>query len=356
MTIMDPNKLKHYQSLDKPAFEYADERINQFFAHAADSGYNLDTTGFLPHPGFYQAPYKPQTDKADIVLLGSPLDLGAIGLAGTRHGPQAVRNATRNFGPQHDVSGLVPFMACNIIDAGDVQWSETNLQTRLEDIYTTVKALSASGASVLNCGGEHTTAFGTLKGLSESHNNEAFGLIHIDAHCDTMSTWGGDAVNDGSVFRQAVLNGFIDPEQSIQIGIRGRANFLWECSHHTRMTVITADQVHDKGTQWVLDCINEKINKQQKTYFSLDVDGLDSQYMMATTGPEAFGLTPRQARAIIHGCYNMNIIGADIVEFNPNRDSDGKGALTTAALHWELLNLLTQARIANEAASGPTNW
>ncbi len=330
MAKMSEEQRLHYKTLDKAAFDFSNKEISEFFERAAPQGYNLDTTGFLAHPGFFQAPHKQDLTDVDIAMVGSPLDLGAIGLAGARHGPKAVREWSRNYGPINDVTGNIPFQQCNIIDYGDVQWSATDLQTRLEDIANVFKLLGEAGISTLNCGGEHTTSFGVLKGLSQAHDDEAFGLLHIDAHCDTMATWGGDAVNDGSLFRQAVLNGFIDPERTVQIGIRGRSNFLWEFSHDSGMTVITTDEVYGKGLQYVIDKAKEIVGKE-KTYLSFDVDGLDSSVMMGTTGPEPFGLTPRQVREIILGARGLNIIGADMVELNPGRDTDGISSHTAAA-------------------------
>ena len=286
-------------------------------------------------------------------MVGSPLDLGAIGLAGARHGPQAVREASRNYGPMNDATGAIPFDQCSIVDYGDVEWSETSLGTRLGDIAQVFRTLAGAGCYTLNCGGEHTTSFGCLQGLSEVHD-DSFGLIHVDAHSDTMATWGGDAVNDGSVFRQAVLHGFIDPVRTVQIGIRGRAGFLWEFAHDSGMTIITADEVFERGTAWVVDRAREVVGAD-KTYFSFDVDGLDSNYMMGTTGPEPFGLTPRQVRDLIHGARGLNIIGADMVETNPNRDSDGKSAHIAAALFFELMCLLADCRV-ERAPHGKTDW
>ena len=356
MAIMNKEKLAQYQKLDAAAFEFKDPSVANFFNRAAQQGFSLDTTGFLAHPGFFQAPHRTDNlEQVDIAMVGSPLDLGAIGLAGTRHGPKAIREWSRNYGPINDVTGNIPFEQCSIIDYGDVNFSAASLQTRVDDIYKTFKKLGEAGAYTLNCGGEHTTAFGAIKGLSEAHGNEAFGLIHIDAHSDTMASWGGDAVNDGSVFRQAVLNGIIDPERTVQIGIRGRSNFLWEFAHDSGMTVITADEVFEKGTQYVIDKAREIVG-QDKTYFSFDVDGLDSNYMMGTTGPEPFGLTPRQARDIIHGSRGLNIIGADLVEYNPSRDPDGKSGHLAAALYFELLCLLADSRVAATGKTRTTQW
>jgi arginase family enzyme len=353
MARLSREQLENYRSLDREAFDFADQSIANFFGRAAAQGYSLDTTGFLAHPGFFQAPHRKNLEGVDIAMVGSPLDLGAIGLAGTRHGPQATRQWSRNYGPMNDVTGNIPFEQCSIIDRGDVEWSATDLQARLEDISAVFLELGKAGCYTLNCGGEHTTSFGCLKGLSEAHD-DSFGIIHIDAHSDTMASWGGDKVNDGSIFRQAVLHGFIDPGRTVQIGIRGRSNFLWEFSHDSGMTVITADEVFEKGTPYVIDKAREIVG-QEKTYFSFDVDGLDSNYMMGTTGPEPFGLAPRQVREIIHGARGLHIIGADMVELNPNRDSDGKSGHVAAALFFELLCLLADTRVERENC-GQTTW
>ena len=353
MTKLSDEQLAKYRAMDREAFDFADQAVANFFIRAAEQGYSLDTTGFLQHPGFFQAPYRRSGDCADIAMVGSPLDLGAIGLAGTRHGPQAVRQYSRNYGPVNDRSGNIPFEQCSVIDYGDVEWSATDLQVRLEDIYQVFLELGKAGCYTLNCGGEHTTTFGALKGLSEAHN-DSFAVIHIDAHSDTMASWGGDKVNDGSVFRQAVLHGFIDPEKTVQIGIRGRSNFLWEFAHDSGMTVIYADEVFEKGTDYVIAKAREIVG-DSKTYFSFDVDGLDSNHMMGTTGPEPFGLTPRQVREIIFGARGLHIIGADMVETNPNRDTDGKSSHVAAALFFELLCLLADTRAEREKTS-QTSW
>ena len=301
MVKVSDSRLAEFRKQDRDAFEFSNESVAAFFERAAAEGYSLDTTGFLAHPGFFQAPHRREASgDNDIAMVGCPLDLGAIGLSGARHGPKALRDGSRNYGPVNDLTRAIPFEQCSVIDYGDVEWSKTDLETRVSsDIAAAFESLAAAGNATLSCGGEHTTSFGVLKGLARAHD-DSFGLVHIDAHCDTMAVWGGDRINDGSVFRQAVLEGYIDPARTVQIGIRGRADFLWEFSHDTGMTVISADDVFEKGTTWVIDQCHEVVGGD-KAYFSLDVDGLDSSVMMGTTGPEPFGLMPRQVREIIHG-------------------------------------------------------
>jgi len=356
MAKMSADKLAEFRRYDREAFDFADSAVTAFFARAAAQGFNLDTTGFLTHPGFFQAPHRREaSDDIDIAMVGCPLDLGAIGLSGARHGPKALREGSRNYGPINDVTGNIPFEQCSVVDYGDVTWSRTDLATRVtEDIAEVFESLGRAGITTLSCGGEHTTSYGVLKGLAAAHD-DTFGLIHIDAHCDTMAIWGGDRINDGAVFRQAVLDGFIDPERTVQIGIRGRSNFLWEFSQDTGMTVISADEVFEKGTDYVIDKALELVG-QDKTYLSFDVDGLDSAVMMGTTGPEPFGLTPRQARKIIHGVRGANLVGADLVELNPNRDPNGYCVHLAAALYFELLCLLADVRVRQTGVTRQTRW
>jgi len=356
MRKLSEERLAQLKKLDRDAFDFADTRVTAFFERAMAGGYNLDTTGFLANPGFFQAPHTQNLAGVDIAMVGSPLDLGAIGLAGARHGPEALRKGSRNHGPIHDVTGAIPFDQCSIIDYGDVEWSSTRLDERVEnDIAGVFETLAKAGLRTLNCGGEHTTAYGALRGLSRGRGGEAFGLLHIDAHCDTMAAWGGDRINDGSVFRQAVLEGCVDPERTVQIGIRGRSNFLWEFSEDSGMTIITADEVHEKGISYVIDKAKEIVGKDP-AYFSLDVDGIDSAYMMGTTGPEPFGLTPRHVRDIILGVRDLDFIGADIVELNPNRDPNGYAAHLAAALFWELLCLVADCADKSAKPTGQTSW
>ena len=357
MAKISEEKLEQYRAFDLPPFEFRDPTVAAFFQRAAEEGYSLDTTGFLANPGFFQAPHRRSNlSDIDIAMVGCPLDLGAIGLAGARHGPRALRDASRNYGPVNDRTGKIPFDQCSIVDFGDVEWSCTDLTTRVsQDIAAVFQTLCEAGAYTLSCGGEHTTSYGVLAGLNAARNGDALGLVHIDAHCDTMATWGGDRINDGSVFRQAVLEGFIDPERSVQIGIRGRANFLWEFSQDTGMTVISADEVFEKGTPYVIDKAREVVGPGA-AYFSLDVDGLDSAYMMGTTGPEPFGLNPRQVRDIIHGVRGLDFIGADLVELNPNRDPNEFSAHLAAALFFELLCLLADSRVQQKGKTRPTHW
>src|SRR3546814_9054543 len=79
------------------------------------------------------------------------------------------------------------------------------------------------------------------------------GMIHIDAHCDTGGAFDHTKFHHGGPFRNAVLDGVLDPTRTIQIGIRGSAEYLWEFSFDSGMTVIHAEEVPHLGIAAVVE-------------------------------------------------------------------------------------------------------
>ena len=147
------------------------------------------------------------------------------------------------------------------------------------------------------------------------------GLVHIDAHCDTGGPFEGSKFHHGGPFRQAVLAGVLDPERTIQIGIRGGAEYLWEFSYESGMTVIHAEEFQRAGIARTIEKIR-KVVGDGPTYVSFDVDSLDPAFAPGTGTPEAGGLSTREAMELVRGCAGLDIVGGDVVEVAPQYDAD----------------------------------
>lgn len=73
----------------------------------------------------------------------------------------------------------------------------------------------------LTAGGDHLLSLPILRALSKVHN-EPLGMVHFDAHTDTMDRYFGDfEYTHGTPFRRAIEQGALDPKRTVQIGIRG---------------------------------------------------------------------------------------------------------------------------------------
>jgi agmatinase len=167
--------------------------------------------------------------------------------------------------------------------------------------------------------------------------------VHIDAHCDTGPPFEGAKFHHGGPFRNAVLAGVLDPERTIQIGIRGGAEYLWEFSYISGMTVIHAEEMARLGVPGVVSRIHEVIG-DGPAYISFDVDSLDPAFAPGTGTPEIGGLTTREALELVRGCAGLKVIGADVVEVAPQYDPTTNTAQAAAQMLFELLALVALGR------------
>lgn len=286
----------------------------------------------------------------DVALVGVPMDLGVTNRAGARLGPKAVRQAER-VGPYNRVLKSAPSTVLKIADIGDVPMrSRYDLAGCHADIETFFAAIAASGVVPLAVGGDHSISYSVLKGLAQKHG--PMGMLHIDAHCDTAGIYEGAKFHHGGPFRLAVLDGVLDPRRTIQIGIRGGADYLWEFSYDSGMTVIHAEEVQQLGLQAVIDKALAVISGGP-TYVSFDVDSLDPAFTPGTGTPEVGGLEPREALAILRGVAGVDIVGGDVVEVAPAYDPTTNTAQVGAQMLFELLCLAANnARLINR---GPTS-
>ncbi len=201
-------------------------------------------------PTLLDAPYRavdwsaPDFSALDVALLGVPMDLGITNRNGCRFGPRALRTIER-VGPFHHVLKCMPSRDLRIADIGDVPFrSRFNLEQSHEDIETAVAKIVAANVVPLSAGGDHSMTLPILRAVGRER---PVGMIHIDAHCDTAGPFDGSRFHHGGPFRQAVLDGVLDPERTIQIGIRGSSDYLWEFSVESGMSVVHAEKISELG-------------------------------------------------------------------------------------------------------------
>jgi agmatinase len=281
----------------------------------------------------------------DMALVGVPMDLGVTNRPGARLGPRAVRQVER-IGPYHHVHKMLPLSAVKVADIGDVPFrSRYSLGDSIEDIEAHFSKIAAAGVVPLAVGGDHSITFPILKALG---GKRPVGLVHIDAHCDTGGPFEGATFHHGGPFRQAVLAGALDPERTIQIGIRGGAEYLWEFSYASGMTVIHAEEFARMGVAEAVRQIR-RVTGDGPTYISFDVDSLDPAFAPGTGTPEAGGLSTREAMELVRGCAGLDIIGGDVVEVAPQYDATTNTAHAAAQMLFEILAVaaLAQQRRTN---------
>lgn len=288
------------------------------------------------------APFRQSADELDIALVGVPFDLGVTRRAGARLGPQGVREELTIMGPLNHATNVNPFELCRIADVGDVNLQVFSLNAGIKRIEEYYRHLVSKGVAPVSVGGDHSITYPILKALGETG---PVGLIHIDAHCDTMGALEDSKFHHGGPFRQAVLDGVLDPERTIQIGIRGAAEPFWEFSYESGMTVVHIEDVDRLGIDAVIAMARDVVG-DGPTYVSFDVDGLDASVAPGTGTPEIGGLTIREAMQLLRGLGGLNIIGGDVVEIAPEYDPTSCTVQIGKQLLFEILCLVAGSQAA----------
>ena len=290
-------------------------------------------------PSFMRAPIIDDPSQADIVMIGVPFDGGVTNRPGARHGPRELRNQSSLMRMFHPATRANPYDQCRIGDLGDVDFPEVyNLEACVERIHDFYVKVRNAGAIPLSAGGDHCISYPILKALT---GGEPVGLVHIDAHTDTWDTFGGSKFMHGTPFRRAVEAGAIDPERTIQIGIRGAQNSDegWVYSRDAGMRVMFMDEVAELNMMDVADEAREIVGGG-RVYLSFDIDALDPSHAPGTGTPESGGFTSREAITLLRGLRGLDFVGADLVEVSPPFDVGGLTALNGATMMYELLALL----------------
>jgi len=288
------------------------------------------------------APFRPDAASLpdfgglDVALVGVPMDLGVTNRAGARLGPRAIRDVER-IGPYDHALRIAPGVHLSVADIGDVPMqSRFSLDQCHVDIEAFFTKVVAAGVVPLAVGGDHSITHSILKAVGRER---PVGMVHIDAHCDTAGEYEGAKFHHGGPFRQAVLAGVLDPERSIQIGVRGGAEYLWEFSYESGMTVLHIEDVMEMGIPAVVARAREVVGSGP-IYVTFDVDAIDPGFAPGTGTPEVGGLTPREALAILRGLAGLDIVAGDVVEVAPQYDATTNTAQVGAQCLFELLCLV----------------
>jgi agmatinase len=315
------------------------------FRRVAEHIFSPDGTRLAPYAGvptLLDAPFRhvdprnPDLSGLQVAMVGVPMDLGVTNRTGARFGPRALR-AIERIGPYNHVLDCAPVHELKVADIGDVPMrSRYSLDMCHEDIAEWFGKIVGAGIAPLAVGGDHSITQSILKAVGAK---APVGLVHIDAHCDTGGPFDQSKFHHGGPFRNAVLDGVLDPTRTIQIGIRGAAEYLWEFSYDSGMTVIHAEEMPAMGMAAIVEKARAVVG-DQPFYLSFDIDSLDPAFAPGTGTPEVGGPSTREILELIRGLKGLAICGGDVVEVAPQYDSTTNTAHAGAQMLFEILSLM----------------
>jgi len=352
--LSNSNLDKYKEFAERPLTEHRNPKIADFYSRLVTENSPLLNDAYNGTETFFGAPCEMDLSKLDVAIIGVPMDTSAPLRAGAKFGPREIRKWSINHGPIHTAWDLIPFDMCRVADYGDIDFSRPHdTDQSVEDIRNLYTEMAKAGVTTLTAGGVHTLSHPAVCGLA---GDEPLALIHIDAHADTYAgDFQGERHSDAAVFRNAVLDGAIDPEKTIQIGIRGRSTPYWDFSHDTGMRLVTMDEVDEIGLDAVI-AEARSIVGDSRCYLTVDCDAFDACYMPGTQLPEPFGFTSREMLRLVRGLRGLNFVGADLVELAPDYDPSNSASMLAAGVFFELLTLVSEAHVTRNRTDLKTSW
>lgn len=293
---------------------------------------------FAGATSFFRVPYRRDLDGLDLVVMGVPLDIATTNRPGARLGPRAIRNASSALSWERPWPWKVdPMAVLRIADRGDIEPPDGDLLS-VAHIETAVADVLQAGVATLLLGGDHFIAYPGLRAHAAAHGT--ISLLHFDAHTDTWPS-SGNGVNHGTMFHQAAIEGLVDPQTSIQIGIRTTNEDT------LGFRVVSAQEVHESPAGAIADEIRARVGNRP-VYVSFDIDCLDPAFAPGTGTPVPGGLSSFQVLDIIRRLGGINVVGMDVVEVAPAYDHAEITALAAAQIAVELLCLYCSGRKAED--------
>ena len=278
-------------------------------------------------------------------LLGIPFDGQSSYLRGAGEAPPRIREALRcaasnlwtELGVDLGVAGAYE-------DAGDVAlvaapaprsrktgetlrlrsgqaWG-TPEQDAFAAIEAGVAALIAQGKRPVSLGGDHSITYPIVKAFA-GHYRELT-VFHFDAHPDLYDEFEGNRLSHACPFARIMEARLA--KRLVQVGIRTANRHQREQAERFGVEVIEMRSLP----------AYDKLKAAGPVYISFDMDVLDPAFAPGVSHREPGGMSVREAIAHLHAIEG-EIVGADVVEYNPVRDVAGVTATVAAKILKEIL-------------------
>ena len=255
-----------------------------------------------------------------IAIVGIPSDQNSSFMKGAAEGPARIREALRSeasnlwteYGIDLGAGGA-------LFDAGDVlSKSDADHFERIEE---SIAALIERKMHPIVLGGDHAVTYPVVRAIARQWPR--LSLLQFDAHPDLYDEFQGNRLSHACPFARIMEEGLAG--RLVQVGIRAMTGHQREQAR--RFNVETIEM-----KDWSDDPV---LSFEGPIYISFDMDALDPAFAPGVSHREPGGLSVRQALRLIQRVGGQ-VVGADVVEFNPRLDTSGLTATVCAKLLKEL--------------------
>lgn len=244
-----------------------------------------------------------------VSLLGIPFDDNSSFEKGPAKAPKVVRDLLSS-GSLNKSTELGVDLANNAAwqDAGNIDLVAGEF---LEPIRKECDRLLADNHRLLSLGGDHSVTYPIM--LAYAKVFPSLTILHIDAHPDLYHEFKGNPLANACPFARIMEDNLCG--RLVQVGIRTLNTHQRQQAEKFSVEMVQMKDFHNSPLPPI----------KGPVYLSLDIDGIDPAFAPGVSHREPGGLTTRDVINLIHN-IDGPLVGADIVEFNPDKDIDGMTA------------------------------
>ncbi len=241
-----------------------------------------------------------------IAVLPVPYDGTASYRTGTREGPHAMIEASRNIELYSEELGS-DISKIGIFTLEEMLPNVSSPDAMVKEVENEVSAILDDSKVPLIIGGEHSISIGAISALARSSNG--FSVLHMDAHSDSRDTFMGSKYSHACIAARArELCG-----SCYSVGVRsideGSAKRYDD-------TILLRKDMHHMSMDEIADRISKNTN--DNIYLTVDLDVIDPAEMPSVGTPEPDGLTFHELSLIFSKVLtHKRVIGLDFTELSP---------------------------------------
>jgi agmatinase len=257
----------------------------------------------------------------DIAVVGIPFDRNSSYLRGPALAPIRIREAlfceSSNMWTE-DLIDLGDFSGWEVLDDMTLS-SQENVSERIEH---EIRQLLKKRRRVISLGGDHSITHPIIRAYKEGYQN--LNILHLDAHPDLYDEFDGNHYSHACPFARILEENIAI--RLVQVGIRTMDGHQYEQAKRFGVEVIEMKNIGKIG----------QIKFDGPVYLSLDLDCLDPAYAPGVSHHEPGGMSTREVLGIIRN-FKGRLVGADIVEYNPERDLHGMTGMVAGKILKEII-------------------
>lgn len=306
----------------------------------------MDDVGrlYTPPLTFMGLPFSTEAGRAGAAILGCPFDCGIHPFRiGARQGPQAIR-AQSALVPRHSPAAPGdPLAELRAIDAGDVALVPSRVEEAFAAIEEAAWRLAAAGAALVGFGGDGSISLPLIRAAGRVHPDLV--VLHVDSHTDAYPVNPAHPYDPSVQFTHAALEQRIRTNASSHVGLRGSTSRpgVYDYARELGYGLVTMREVEERGPLVVAAELREAL-AGRRVYLSWDMDVFDPSVAPGVCTPVWGGFSAREGLGFLQGLAGIDIVAADVNTVSPPHDHNGMTAFLAAAVTYEILLLIREAR------------